>query len=326
MLLYQYSTLFLDKGLLTRIAYFGKTCVGIYTFISGYAFSQNLVNQNSKDAFSFKCRIIVLRRQLLAFMSKYWLVCLIFLPLGMLLHKISPTFHEVVFTVLLGGNTINGEWWYVTQYIVYLCTLPFIEYIFSKHNSVCLTRGGSCASLWVNVCCCLVISFIVWLFDCSKMYFVLFLLSYMIGYYGVFERLNKTISISKPMIIILLLLSVSLRIIVVSDVNDITIDIIIVPLMVYFIVLLFHVTSSKNISIISKTLKSFGKYSSFIWLTHTFWIYYYFQRIVFWPKFSIAIFALVFILSLITAFVLDKIHGIIQKRLVIMWSSLKTRE
>lgn len=32
---FDYVTIFLDKEYLTRIAYFGKICVGIYTFVSG---------------------------------------------------------------------------------------------------------------------------------------------------------------------------------------------------------------------------------------------------------------------------------------------------
>lgn len=122
-LLYEYTTLFVDKEQLTRIAYFGKMCVGIYTFVSGYAFAK--IKQN-KNELNLKERVNALGKQLFGFLSKYWLCCLIFIPMGILMDKISPAIKDTITTIIIGGNTINGEWWYVTQYIVYLLTLPFV--------------------------------------------------------------------------------------------------------------------------------------------------------------------------------------------------------
>ena len=52
-----------------------------------------------------------------------------------------------------------------------------------------------------------------------------------------------------------------------------------------------------------------GKYSTFIWLSHTFWIYYYFQPVVLLPRYSILIYLWSVLLSLLTAMALSWIYG-----------------
>ena len=42
-----------------------------------------------------------------------------------------------------------------------------------------------------------------------------------------------------------------------------------------------------------------GKYSTYIWLTHTFFAYYYFQSFTYFPKYSILIFLLCMIMTMV---------------------------
>lgn len=246
-------------------------------------------------------------------MTKYWLVCLVFLPVGVLMHKISLDVKEIVITLLIGGNTINGEWWYVTQYIVYLLTIPFLENIISleikKERPLFL-------NLLQKIGCCLAILFFAWIFryNFSKFYYVIFVMAYIIGYYNIFEKFNN-IKIPKWINFLMLFLISILRIIVVNDANDVRIDLVEIPFFVYFIVRCFHTNLLPMW--IDKAIKILGKYSTFIWLTHTFWIYYYFQQIVFLPKLSGVVFVWAFALSLLTAFLLEKIHSCTRKYLII---------
>ena len=50
-----------------------------------------------------------------------------------------------------------------------------------------------------------------------------------------------------------------------------------------------------------------GKYSTYIWLTHTFFAYYYFQNYLYFFKYSTIIFAVCIICTIIVGFILEAI-------------------
>ena len=66
-------------------------------------------------------------------------------------------------------------------------------------------------------------------------------------------------------------------------------------------------------SYIDKILIWVGKYSTYAWLTHTFFCYYYFQNIIVLTKLSILMFIETVVLSIITGIVLTYIDNIIHK-------------
>ena len=48
-----------------------------------------------------------------------------------------------------------------------------------------------------------------------------------------------------------------------------------------------------------------GKYSTYVWLVHTFFAYYFFQAVTFFPKYSILVFLWCLALSLLAGILLD---------------------
>lgn len=60
-------------------------------------------------------------------------------------------------------------------------------------------------------------------------------------------------------------------------------------------------------------LKLIGKYSTYIWLTHTFFAYYYFQYFTYFPYISTFIFLWCLTLTIITGFTLDRGRSFIEK-------------
>jgi hypothetical protein len=56
-----------------------------------------------------------------------------------------------------------------------------------------------------------------------------------------------------------------------------------------------------------------GKYSTYIWLTHTFFGYYYFQKITFAPRYSWLIFLWCMALSIVSGIVLEGLLSLITK-------------
>ena len=82
-------------------------------------------------------------------------------------------------------------------------------------------------------------------------------------------------------------------------------DFIIAPIFIYSILTIIKYIDKKQI--ISKILIYFGNYNTFIWLTHTFYCYYYFQYIILKFKYSIFIYLITIFLSLITAIAINYI-------------------
>lgn len=88
-------------------------------------------------------------------------------------------------------------------------------------------------------------------------------------------------------------------------------DVILGPIFVYFITCFLH--SGMGRRLVIPMLETLGKYSVYMWLTHGFWLYHYFQPIALIPKLSVLIFLWVTLLSLATAYILNQIYEIIAK-------------
>ena len=81
-----------------------------------------------------------------------------------------------------------------------------------------------------------------------------------------------------------------------------------VALMVFAVMLIV-----KAIPPVQPLLKFIGKYSTYIWLTHTFFGYYYFQKLTFFPEYSWLIFLWCLVLSIVTGMVLEGLLTLIGK-------------
>ena len=82
-------------------------------------------------------------------------------------------------------------------------------------------------------------------------------------------------------------------------------DFVIIPFFIYSIINLKHKCNFFNIS---NLLIKLNKYSIYMWLIHTFFAKYYLQQFILLPKYTI----LIFILSLISSILIDKLYTYIQ--------------
>lgn len=80
---------------------------------------------------------------------------------------------------------------------------------------------------------------------------------------------------------------------------------ILAPILIYLFINVLNIMS-KDIHL-NRILIIFGENSLFIWLIHTFYLYYYFQNIILLPKYSLFIYLLLVLISLITAIILNYI-------------------
>ncbi len=80
------------------------------------------------------------------------------------------------------------------------------------------------------------------------------------------------------------------------------VDFVVVPMFIIPLTVLLYNTK------LSSFFMWFGKHSTNIWLTHTFWCYYFGQKIVLLPKYSILIYIWLLILSLASSYIINLIY------------------
>ncbi len=102
--------------------------------------------------------------------------------------------------------------------------------------------------------------------------------------------------------IIALIISVVIRVIFSNTATSMNVDFIVVPIFVFAVTTLLYDTS------ISKFFILMGKHSTNIWLSHTFWCYYFWQPLVFLPYISTAIYLWLVLLSLGTSFIINLLY------------------
>ncbi|WP_456308578.1 acyltransferase family protein, partial [Serratia proteamaculans] len=101
------------------VGLFGKICVSMFLFLSGYGFSL-------KKEVSFK----YIWGKLKNLYISYWIVLFIFVPIGIIFfpgerYSLSPS---LFFENLIGiKSTYNSEWWFFKLYVLYVFSLPLLS-------------------------------------------------------------------------------------------------------------------------------------------------------------------------------------------------------
>lgn len=299
----------------SKVAYIGKLCVAIYAFVSGYALTKTA---NSKEVNSvsqrFENNLRLVGRQLIHFYSKFWLVCLIFIPIGILFFDKQWSAKDVIWACLFGAR-INTEWWYVKQYLFLLFVFPLIDcFLFclvdKKKILYCIILLfavfflvlGCKFSRWEGPKHFLVNLY----YNVNIDYMIIFLCAVLISKFKIFEKIDLRIALPFYFYVLLLLGVFLFRWRYVKGPAQSNYDIYLTPVFIFALVKLLH---EKKMSFHAQNvLQYFGKYSTFMWLTHTFWIYYYFQKIILLPKYSLLIYVWAVAIALVNAIVLDMLY------------------
>lgn len=275
-----------------EVAHFGRVCVSMFLFLSGYGMSRSLVRRLSG-------RWRYVSGKLIAFLIHYWVCFLICVPIGMLFFKDGHYYAwkpSLVVSGLLGLNfSYNPEWWFVGLYIKVLLLSPLVVSLTSKHTAV--TLAGALA-----------LRLLPWVFTTRYLAFwrtyelARYLLPFVIGcvvadrdafrtYSRVFQRIGPGMSV--PVHVAGVILSVIwVRVMPVYE--------IVIPFMV------FHFTGMVVLARLSSAFAVLGRYSLCIWLCHSFFCYYYFQRFIFAARYSVLIFILLVLMSLTSAMLLER--------------------
>lgn len=282
----------------TLVAYFGKICIAIFAFCSGYGLRKKALS--SKIGNGLLCNYKMIITQMIKFFTRYWFVFLVFVPLGFAIKAYSFDF-KIFFKGFLGlSDFYNAEWWYVSYYVKFLLLFPIISLLF---DFLC--------KKFLYLIHILTIVFVSTIFVLQSLEFdiVFFsvLASFILGMYfveaGIYEKIYKLFS-KKIQFFLSILIFVGVFILRTIGSKDY----LLVPILIYAICVFF-----KN-HYISRFLAPIfifiGKYSTYIWLTHTFFAYYYFQKFTFLPYYSELIFILCLACSVVSGIVLEKLNYI----------------
>ncbi|MBU3142610.1 acyltransferase family protein [Clostridium sp. CF012] len=278
---------------------FGNICIAMYLFLSGYGLCKASLK---KERVTLKDSL----GKILKFLINYWVVFIIFVPVGLIWFSNSARYQFNIRFFMANFFTLsssyNSEWWFVRLYIELLLLFPLIVRILK--GSIIASFATSLGFYIVAIIMELIPVIIPKLAFLKKSFIygdirnilfwqMVFSAGYIISKFKLFLHINKWISRKKldkkTFYIAIILGVVAIRIgstYVFEQVgkgNPTYVDFILAPIFILMATNFIYKSMSKKIFGI------LGVHSTNMWLTHTFFCYYYFQSIVFMPRLSLLI-------------------------------------
>ncbi|MCB2293945.1 acyltransferase [Clostridium algoriphilum] len=292
---------------------FGKICVAMYLFLSGYGL---YISSTKKENFTFKDSV----HKMMKFLINYWVIFIIFVPVGLVWFSDKPAYHFNIIIFMKNLFTLsysyNYEWWFVRLYIELLLLFPLIKRLLKKQikSSLMLSLGLYLVSIGMEAMPKIQpgLSFLEKNFiynDIQQILFwqMTFCLGCLASKYNLFSLITKWLSSKKLdrksfyiiMILVIMIIRVgfSYAFEIIGKGNSSYVDFILAPIFVLFCANLVYKNESSNKICRNRICHNWseniflalGKHSTNIWLVQSFFIFYYFQTLVFFPKLSILI-------------------------------------
>lgn len=286
---------------------FGKLCVTLYLFLSGYGFSSKYFKKTNY-LLSVHERLVTAWKVY----RKYALVLMIFLPYGFIDEIYSYDIKSILINLTGFNTSYNKECWFLLVYIlIVIFVLPELVKIQNNNQE----KWAMISSLGIIVAgyslrFVIVHSPIAWFRDTrlffNLYYFMLsqfaFVLGWMCKRWHFFERLEQ-INIRWPIWI------VSMAIIMVVKVycpGGMFLDTILTP---FFVALCLKALKYTNF--IDCGFMALGKHSTYMWMTHTFFAFYYASAFIYGFKYPIFIIVALVAVSFATSCVLNWIENLL---------------
>ena len=292
----------------TMITYFGRICISTYSFISGYGLVKKIKNMHHN--ISLKIMYSMIFKQLLKFYLRVWIVFITFIPYGIYMDIFK--FERKTFLLNFFGivATYNLEWWYIKQYVLMLLMFP-ITYVIIQFIDKKINNAGI-----IGIIIIILITAGIYTNYLSEFwsYFMSFVIGMLFSDHELYYLIDvrKYSGVSAVCILCIVFLARTLFL------GSGKYDYLLVPFFIFGICKIIDFKIFPKIG--EKILTLCGKYSIYIWLTHTFFIYYYFSKIIYSFKYSIFIYIWTFVICLVTGFLLniicEKIWTCINQRLI----------
>ena len=280
---------------------FGKICVAMFALLSGYG---TYLSGKKSD----KDRLI--RQHLLRMYKSFWKVFLIAVPVSWLIGSARPDpfLEDFIYGALGLRFSYCNEWWFITPLAVLLICSPFIHHFIDRRQGRFITDA-----MWIV----LLNGFVYYLLpqitekgvlaklDASffwlELYTTLTLLpAYAAGCslarHDVFSKI-KTVCAGKA-VWAMAALAVIAGLFLIHPFNWLLYDFINAAVFICCLIILFETKAGR---LVSGVFEALGKESTFMWLTHALFCYYWCQKLVYLPRYAPLIFLWLLVLSFASA-------------------------
>lgn len=287
---------------------FGQICIASFLFLGGFG---TYLGSKKKNLFS------LIKQKIIKLYSIFWKVFLIVIPISLLLKvdRVSPfNLKEFIFNFLGINTTYNSEWWFFTTYVLLLFMFPLLKRWIDRKSSSCIKDIIYIALFneFVNLFYFRIIYNFKFLYNSlifetlyePLLYLAPFVIGCIFAKYDLLSYFKKKVSNKfLPIIlsIFLFLISFYLR----YNYGNLH-DFVCAPIT---IITFIGILSLKKLSFLKPILEEIGKYSTYIWLTHTFYCYLWCQKFVFFPKYSVLIFLLLLFISYTTGVFIEAFYN-----------------
>ena len=111
-----YRLIFLS--LESMLSYFGRICIPMLAFLSGYGFARKLdLKQAAGEKVSLITSYETIGKSLLSFFARYWLAFFTFVTYGLIAGVYSFDLKSYLKSMVGLNSSYNQEWWYTTVYL-----------------------------------------------------------------------------------------------------------------------------------------------------------------------------------------------------------------
>lgn len=292
-----------STNLAVLIGAFGRICVPMFTFLSGYGiYRSSLSGKETPTALS--------ARHIFSLYKTYWMVFTVCLPAIVLknIYMRTDLIYELIYGFLGLSTTFNAEWWFFLPFIIMLVLFPSIKRFIERE------RAGLYTDLFLVVVLNTVFMYIVpemikWdilsPFASTVFYGRLrevmiimpaFLVGCIFARYDILSTLKTRIG-GKPLWCVAALIGM-VAVYFVRSVNNKYYDFVNAAV---FIVCITVLLPLKPVQAVGRVFEALGKESAVMWLTHTFLCIYWCQRLVYAPKYAVLVFIWLVALSYVLA-------------------------
>jgi Acyltransferase family len=283
---------------------FGGICVSMFMFLSGYGmFLGSIRSDRNPWKYSLK--------KIRDFYFTYWIYFLISVPIGLIFFKNETIWNSPdlrystdILTLLSGflgwSARYNSEWWFVRMFVLVLLLL----------SPLYLSLGRQKPTLMMAISIgLLAIAWTLKLDHVGMFGFVFWQISFAVGILCARSQffMSAFIRYFADFKIIWLCLGIFLFGMFRFRVGA-KIDFLVIPIFIYLVVRIIEMLG------LTQIFSTIGRYSFPMWLTHSFFCYYYFQDFIYFFRWSPSMFVLLIIASMLLAIVVENLRFQIQDR------------
>lgn len=292
---------FLPVSILKILGSFGNICIAVFVFLSGYGI---YATSKTKDLFSWR------KHKLINTYLSVFVTFFCFVPLGFLFFNVTFDWKELLQNLTLLSFSYNKEWWFLRIYFELLLLAPYIVSALKKNVFIAAVSSIMISFLGLFIHETYFYNYIL-LRELSNLFLWqgLFFFGMLIYHFQILDKLFLSIErftlLHGIVGITLFVMMIAFRELTPFP-GKLKDPVLVLPFIIASTLFIqgFHLTN----------LFSFiGQQSLFIWLTHTFFCYYYTPSLIVYPGNSLLIFLWLLLISICVSLLLKKLTDFVKK-------------